>query len=274
MDKYRPSDSDKWNDKRYRQLTFEQKAVYDYLWDRADNAGFYKFSDTEMDILRLGPDMRDEDQLRSAIKSLCKPKESPDGKLHRGFIAVKPYIWCSHLIKKTQNQFGKRKDNRHKPILTILIDMYEFYNGEPEYRELIESVDMDVWQHFKLDNPLTQEKLAETSVPTATKPKTPIPVPSNVFDDIIKYFNETTGLDIMLSQIRIKLIKDRLRESNVNDIKKVIEFKNSQWKDDPKMSKHITLETLLKDEHFMKYLDESKKPTNGQQTKGTFKLYD
>lgn len=256
---YRPSDANKWEDRRHRQLTLAEKVVYDYWWDRADVAGFYKISDRDMDCLKMGMPL---EMYQQSAKSLCAPKEDSDGETHRGWIMVNKTAWCSHFIKHTQNRFGETPDNRHKNILEILCDKFHEFKNEPEFIEVLDSVQDFVWERFKgLKNPLITEKLNRTShLPLATIQEKKKSIPMNFADQVMELWNEITGFSDFLNQYREKNIRERLSDGfKIEDFKRVFQFKYEEWKDKPEMAASLTIDTMIKPQHFQKYLEQSKR---------------
>lgn len=76
--------------------------------------------------------------------------------------------------------------------------------------------------------------------------------------EVIRYLNEKAGK-------RFKLTLDKSKENlvarlndgyTVDDCKRVIDNKVAQWKDDPKMDKHLNPTTLFRPSHFDNYLNE------------------
>lgn len=80
----------------------------------------------------------------------------------------------------------------------------------------------------------------------------------NVGQDIIKYLNEKTGKRFSShSKSTMKHINGRLKEGyTVDDFKKVIDNKVSQWKGNDRMEGYLRPETLFCASHFESYLNE------------------
>ena len=78
---------------------------------------------------------------------------------------------------------------------------------------------------------------------------------SDVYEEIIKYLNEKTGSHFKpTSKSTQRLINGRLSENyTIEDFKYVIDVKTNEWKDNTKMSKHLTPDTLFNASKFEKY---------------------
>ena len=78
---------------------------------------------------------------------------------------------------------------------------------------------------------------------------------SDVYEEIIKYLNEKTGSHFKsTSKSTQRLINGRLSENyTLEDFKYVIDVKTNEWKDNTKMSKYLTPDTLFNASKFEKY---------------------
>ena len=78
---------------------------------------------------------------------------------------------------------------------------------------------------------------------------------SDVYEEIIKYLNEKTGSHFKpTSKSTQRLINRRLSENyTIEDFKYVIDVKTNEWKDNTKMSKYLTPDTLFNASKFEKY---------------------
>ena len=87
---------------------------------------------------------------------------------------------------------------------------------------------------------------------------------SDVYEEIIKYLNEKTGSHFKpTSKSTQRLINGRLSENyTIEDFKYVIDVKTNEWKDNTKMSKYLTPDTLFNASKFEKYRNQqmSKQP--------------
>ena len=81
---------------------------------------------------------------------------------------------------------------------------------------------------------------------------------SDVYDKIIKYLNDKTGSHFKpTSKSTQRLINGRLSENySIDDFKHVIDVKTIEWKNNPKMSKYLTPDTLFNATKFEKYLNQ------------------
>ena len=78
---------------------------------------------------------------------------------------------------------------------------------------------------------------------------------SDVYEEIIKYLNKKTGSHFKpTSKSTQRLINGRLSENyTIEDFKYVIDVKTNEWKDNTKMSKYLTPDTLFNASKFEKY---------------------
>ena len=78
---------------------------------------------------------------------------------------------------------------------------------------------------------------------------------SDVYEEIIKYLNEKSGSHFKpTSKSTQRLINGRLSENyTIEDFKYVIDVKTNEWKDNTKMSKYLTPDTLFNASKFEKY---------------------
>jgi predicted phage replisome organizer/uncharacterized phage protein (TIGR02220 family) len=77
----------------------------------------------------------------------------------------------------------------------------------------------------------------------------------DVYEEIIKYLNEKIGSHFKpTSKSTQRLINGRLSENyTIEDFKYVIDVKTNEWKDNTKMSKYLTPDTLFNASKFEKY---------------------
>lgn len=77
----------------------------------------------------------------------------------------------------------------------------------------------------------------------------------DVYEEIIKYLNEKSGSHFKpTSKSTQRLINGRLSENyTIEDFKYVIDVKTNEWKDNTKMSKYLTPDTLFNASKFEKY---------------------
>ncbi len=251
----RISDHNKWKDKRHRHLSKDAKLIYDYLWDNASKAGFYKIADPEMDAFTIGCTI---DEFWESINELSKPKEILGGEKHRGFVLVDNVIWISHLLKHDQQKFGQSLDNAHTTIVKELISYHNKFSGQPEYDKLIDSILPEVLDKAKVKIPVVlpdipdsterfRQGLKESAKPSGTNKS----IDMNWFLD---QFKKVTGKNAKMNRIIEKNIRDRVSEGiEPNDVIKVYRYIHKEWSQDEKMKQHIVLETIL-GEKFPKYL--------------------
>ncbi len=76
-------------------------------------------------------------------------------------------------------------------------------------------------------------------------------------DLIIDYYNKVTSQQRRYSKASRLPIRARLNDQfSIDECKKVIESKYSQWRNDEDMAKYITIETFFRPSHFEKYLNQ------------------
>jgi uncharacterized phage protein (TIGR02220 family) len=79
-----------------------------------------------------------------------------------------------------------------------------------------------------------------------------------VYIEILSCFKSIMGKDLKLNESRKKLINGRISEGyGLEDFKKVIEIKHSEWSKDLKMKQYLTPETLFAGSNFTKYREQS-----------------
>lgn len=76
--------------------------------------------------------------------------------------------------------------------------------------------------------------------------------------EIVEYLNLKTGKRFRATtSTTIEFINGRLREKyTLDDFKKVIDIKVSEWQDNPKMNKYLNPETLFRPGNFEKYINQ------------------
>lgn len=81
---------------------------------------------------------------------------------------------------------------------------------------------------------------------------------SDIYVEIIDYLNEKTGSHFKpTSKSTQRLINGRLSENySIDDFKHVIDVKTLEWKNDSKMSKYLTPDTLFNASKFEKYVNQ------------------
>lgn len=90
------------------------------------------------------------------------------------------------------------------------------------------------------------------------------------YKEIISYLNQVTNKKYKVTQKWKDLIKARWNEGQrVDDFKKVINVKSSQWLNDSNMNKYLRPQTLFGNK-FDDYLQEYREPTKPKQTKDDF----
>jgi uncharacterized phage protein (TIGR02220 family) len=122
-------------------------------------------------------------------------------------------------------------------------------------------------------NPKNYEANSETNKKPTRRVSDPSTINKNEEEDkneeeikqcnlVIFFLNEKVGTSFKTGEGHLKHIRARLKEGfSVEDLKKVIEFKTSQWKNDIKMEKYLRPSTLFNSEKCDGYLQEAKRQT-------------
>lgn len=81
----------------------------------------------------------------------------------------------------------------------------------------------------------------------------------NLIDDVINYFKQKTGKNKTSnkSESNRKLVRGRLKEYDVIDLKNVIDLKVAQWTGNPAMKQYLRIETLFNATKFQSYIGET-----------------
>ena len=104
---YRFTNSDKWTDSWFSDLSADAKLLFIFLYENCDNAGLYEVNKKFM-LFLLG---FQEEQLKNAIKEIGKAYiKSNDG----------TKIWLKNFLKHQKLMPLNWKNNAHKQIITIL----------------------------------------------------------------------------------------------------------------------------------------------------------
>jgi len=83
--------------------------------------------------------------------------------------------------------------------------------------------------------------------------------------EVMDFMNKLLGRNFnSKSHNTTKDLSIRLQENSVEDVKRVIANRYSEWKDDLKMSKHLNPTTLFRASKFEKYLEEANRTKIGQ----------
>jgi hypothetical protein len=112
---YRFTNTDKWNDAWFYELDLRQKAVFLYLCDTCDIAGFY-----EINYKRMAQDIgMSHADVKGALKGLhSRIIYSTDGK----------YLFLRNFIKHQKNLPLNGNNNAHKGIIKLLSERLQLFN--------------------------------------------------------------------------------------------------------------------------------------------------
>ena len=108
------------------------------------------------------------------------------------------------------------------------------------------------------DTEETKETITDDYTDDNTVNKTIVEeTPTSIIPEVIKYFNEKTGKNLGTVRSNIKDIQARINEGNytLEQFKKVIDIKYSQWHNNPDMKKYLRPATLFGTK-FEAYLNE------------------
>jgi hypothetical protein len=120
---YRFTNSDKWTDSWFSDLSANAKLLFIFLYENCDNAGFYEVNKKFM-LFLLG--FQDE-ELKNAIKEIGKAYlKSNDG----------TKIWLKNFLKHQKLTPLNWKNNAHKQIIMILKDNLEDDNKYKGCKEI------------------------------------------------------------------------------------------------------------------------------------------
>ena len=128
----------------------------------------------------------------------------------------------------------------------------------------------NVEQTFNHTDTDTEKELkALSGKPDESAPKTPRPKTiSAETSEVISYLNEKAGTNFQIVEANTKLVAARLKEGATLDaMKRVIDFKVSEWGPDSKMREYLRPATLFNAEKFAQYTGQvsvmAQKPARG-----------
>lgn len=75
--------------------------------------------------------------------------------------------------------------------------------------------------------------------------------------EVLKFLQNMTGRAYREVPSNVRLIESRLKNTSLEDIKRVLVFKGEQWLDDPTMSQYLRPITLFRASNFEQYLAEA-----------------
>jgi len=168
-------------------------------------------------------------------------------------------------LLKVEARFNPTKGakGRESNAYVITTDLASKYNDKLIRNKLVNN---KLVKNKLVDNRVYKELLKpliiETKVIIEKKEKDNAP-----FFEVFEHFVKVTGKQLRINKSNLKAsdkykkITSRLDAGfTVEDCKKVIDYKNNEWKNDKKMSKYIEINTFFAIANFEKYLDAANNP--------------
>lgn len=210
----RLSDTEKWNNEKFRKLSLKHKCLFFYLWERSNIAGVWEI-DLELASFQIGAKITIDD-----IKEVYKDAVEFRGNKLR----VVPLVDFTWGVLKTTN-------NVQNSVLKQLVEW-------------------DSLQENSLDGDGMAIPPISISISSSISNKGVIGGndPCIIFvDEAIKILNEVVGAKFSSkSQSAIKFLTKRFKEkTTLDEIRAVVTYKNKEWGSDLKMERYLRPETLF-----------------------------
>ena len=109
----------------------------------------------------------------------------------------------------------------------------------------------------KPTNNLNQEPLTKNQEPKNKTPLSGKPDQMAEVREVLTFLRNMTGRAYREAPPTVNLIKSRLKNTSVDDIKRVLVHKGQQWLDDPEMEQFLRPSTLFRPSNFEQYLAEA-----------------
>ena len=106
-------------------------------------------------------------------------------------------------------------------------------------------------------NNLNQEPLTKNQEPKKETPLSGKPDQMTEVREVLTFLRNMTGRAYREAPPTVNLIKSRLKNTSVEDIKRVLVHKGQQWLDDPEMEQFLRPSTLFRPSNFEQYLAEA-----------------
>lgn len=91
------------------------------------------------------------------------------------------------------------------------------------------------------------------------------------FGVLLAHFNQLTGRNCGYSEPRFKLLRHWVKQGyDLDDFKRVTEYKYNQWKDDKNMKQYIELDTFWRRVHFEKNLEQAREVKDNSKPKTNY----
>ncbi len=211
------TDTEKWKNDWFKNLSDKHKLLWLYLCDECDKAGFWII---ELDVLytRLG--------IRITIPEILKLFPKQVELFNAQHLRLLGFIKFQYGILKESN-------NPHKAVIRRLSEMKELRVPQG-YLGTLEDKDEDEDQDKDKDKESVKTEIS-----------------------IIHEINEITGRKFRCTKPNLKLIAHQLAIGTPRqDIVDVARVKYHQWKDNPEMRRFIRIETLYNATKFESYVAE------------------
>ena len=109
----------------------------------------------------------------------------------------------------------------------------------------------------KPTNNLNQEPITNNQEPKKETPLSGKPDQMTEVREVLTFLRNMTGRAYREAPPTVNLIKSRLKNTSVEDIKRVLVHKGQQWLDDPEMEQFLRPSTLFRPSNFEQYLAEA-----------------
>jgi|DEB19_MinimDraft_2_1074335.scaffolds.fasta_scaffold11085_3 uncharacterized phage protein (TIGR02220 family) len=117
--------------------------------------------------------------------------------------------------------------------------------------------DRDVTQPVTRDVTANQEPRTKNQEPKNKTPLSGKPDQMAEVREVLTFLRNMTGRAYREVPPTVNLIKSRLKNTSVDDIKRVLVHKGEQWLDDPEMQQFLRPSTLFRPSNFEQYLAEA-----------------
>lgn len=123
MAKIRFTDADKWDDKWYRNLSPNEKVVFQFLCDKCDNAGFYELDLEDMEFRTK----LTKNNILGAIKGLNRGFED-----NPKILESQGILWIRNFLRIQKNLPLSPNNNAHKQIIHLISSKLNLFPDIPE----------------------------------------------------------------------------------------------------------------------------------------------
>lgn len=116
------TETDKWKDVWFRELTAPQKLLFIYVIENCNNAGFYE-EDMEMMKLQIG---MASNHIEGAYKGLT-----------RGLIRASGWCWVKNFLKHQKNDELNESNPAHRQIIRLLAEQVDRFSECSEFQTFL-----------------------------------------------------------------------------------------------------------------------------------------